>query len=223
MTYRVLIVEDDPQVATINRHFTERVSDFTVVAEVRSTERVVAAVDRHRPDLILLDVYFPAASGLQVLRQIRQGGPPVDVIFITAAQDPVTIQEALRLGAVDYLIKPFLFERFQQALLTFCRRREQLGGKPAMGQGDVDAALAPLPPSRLPLPKGLSALTLQKVVACLQGAPESLTAEAIAGRVQVSRVTAWRYLDYLAGQGRVGVEVTHGGTGRPLQKYYLVD
>lgn len=223
MTYRVLIVEDDPQVAAINRHFTQRVGGFEVVGEVRSTAGVVAAAERHRPDLILLDIYFPAASGLQVLRQIRQAGPPVDVIFITAAQDPATIQEALRLGAVDYLIKPFLFERFQQALLTFCRRREQLGGKPAMAQGDVDAALAAVPQVRLPLPKGLSALTLQKVVACLQGAGEPLTAEAIATRVQVSRVTAWRYLDYLAGQGRVGVQVTHGGAGRPLQKYYLTD
>ena len=69
----------------------------------------------HQVDLILLDVYMGKETGLDMLVELRKADDPVDVIVITAANDKESVQTALRYGAVDYLIKPFSFERFQDA------------------------------------------------------------------------------------------------------------
>ena len=66
-------------------------------------------------DLLLLDLYMPEMSGVELLAELRRKGCNADAVFITAANDAPHIQDALRLGAVDYLIKPFRYERFEEA------------------------------------------------------------------------------------------------------------
>jgi len=101
---RVLIVEDDPMVAQVNRQFVEAVPGFAPVGTAGTASEALRLTEDEKPDLVLLDVYLPDKSGVTVLREIRQNGLPADVILITAAQDVETIQNAFRYGAIDYII-----------------------------------------------------------------------------------------------------------------------
>ena len=111
MTRTVLIVEDEPLAAETLRDYVERERDFEVVGEARSGPDAVEALARLEPDVLLLDVELPGASGVEVL--LRSDHDPA-VIFTTAYdQHAVT---AFELGAFDYLVKPFGRERFAEAL-----------------------------------------------------------------------------------------------------------
>lgn len=103
----VLVVDDDFMVAEIHRRFVDRVDGFRAVGVARTGAEAMASADALRPDLILLDVYLPDMTGLEVLKRLRADGNLVGVIMITAARELDTVRGALDGGAADYLIKPF--------------------------------------------------------------------------------------------------------------------
>lgn len=223
-TLRVLIVEDDPVVGDINREFTERVEGFQVVGFARTVAAAVEAVQRLRPDLVLLDIYMPDGDGIDVLREIRHQGVDVDVIPITAARNSQVVRELMRHGAVGYIVKPFKFERFAAALQAYRRWRASLEGDSTMSQAEVDRLRRVLAiPVQDDLPKGLDHLTLEAITELLQRRGEYLTAEEVAEQVGASRVTARRYLEYLAEIGQAEVKLTYGAVGRPVRRYQLLD
>ena len=116
-TIRTLIVEDDYRIADIHRGFLERLPSFSVAGVAHNAHDALTHVARERPDLVLLDVYLPDRSGLEVLRELHATGrPPVDVIAITAANDVDTLRSALQGGVVHYLVKPFQFNAFREKL-----------------------------------------------------------------------------------------------------------
>ncbi|HEY6016016.1 MAG TPA: response regulator, partial [Gaiellaceae bacterium] len=111
MTIRALIVDDDPMTASIHRSYVERVPGFEVAGEAHSGRAALEAVRELRPDLVLLDIYLPDISGLEVLRRLREpDAPHVDVIAVTAAKDVGTLRTAIHGGVIHYLVKPFFFD-----------------------------------------------------------------------------------------------------------------
>src|SRR5699024_3995532 len=105
----VLIVEDDPMVTKFNRVFLEIESGFTFAGEVNDTSTSCTFLDTNYVDRILVDNYMANKNGLDKLVELRNLDMTGDVIVITAANDYPSIQRALHYGAVDYLIKPFIF------------------------------------------------------------------------------------------------------------------
>jgi len=84
---RTLVVDDDFRVADLHCAYVGRVAGFSVVGRAHTGEQALQSVDRLRPDLVLLDIYLPDISGLEVLGRLREDDhPPVDVISITAAR-----------------------------------------------------------------------------------------------------------------------------------------
>ena len=128
MLYRVVIVEDDPMVSLLDRTFTEKDTRFRVVQTFQDGQAALDWLAQNPADLVVLDVYMPIFTGLELLQALRRRDIPVDAIMVTAANDTATVDQLLKLGVVDYLVKPFTFERFQQALDTFCRHREAVAG-----------------------------------------------------------------------------------------------
>lgn len=221
---RVLVVEDDPVVGDINRVFVERVDGFKVVGIARCVDEAVEAVKRLRPDLVLLDIYMPGGDGLQVIKQIRRTEVDVDVIPITAARSSSVVRELMRNGAVGYVVKPFKFERFAAALNAYRRWRASLDGESTLTQAEVDRLRRLLSvPHQDDLPKGLDSLTLKAITDLLEQRRDFLTAEEVAEQVGASRVTARRYLEYLAEVGQVEVKLTYGTVGRPVRRYQFLD
>ena len=82
----VLIVDDDFMVAKVHAGFVSALEGFEVVGTASSGAEALAEIARLQPDLVLLDVYLPDMTGLEVLRRLRAGGSPVEVIVISAAR-----------------------------------------------------------------------------------------------------------------------------------------
>ena len=110
-------------ITRLNRRYIEQDSRFAVVQTFSAAHPALFWLRRNPIDLIILDVYMPQMSGTELLLQLRAEGVDADVIMVTSANDAKTVNDAVRLGAVDYLVKPFAYERFRQALDVFCRRR----------------------------------------------------------------------------------------------------
>jgi two-component system CitB family response regulator len=221
---RALVVDDDFRVADLHSAYVERVAGFEVAGRAHTGAAAVEAVDQLRPDLVLLDIYLPDMSGLEVLQKLREEDhPPVDVICITAARDLQSLRAAIRGGVVHYLIKPFLFATFEEKLLSYAAAHARMTRIGQAEQGDVDRIFSALRTARNePLPKGLSDSTLDLVVQALSHSDSGLAATAVADAAGVSRVTARRYLDHLCQLGKAELTMRYGGPGRPEHRYRLL-
>lgn len=106
MLKRILAVDDDPQVLSLLKEFLSQRYETTVSSHPQQT---LDLIKRHRPDLIILDVDMPQMNGFELLEQIRAlpQSTQTPVLFLTAGIDVERMQDALRLGANDYLTKPF--------------------------------------------------------------------------------------------------------------------
>lgn len=219
---KVLVVDDDPMVLHVNRFFVEEVEGFKVVGTARTGGDAVEAARKLQPDLILLDIYMPDKDGLTALRELRGQGIPSDVILVSAAADPATVEEALRSGAHDYVIKPFRPERLKAALESYRGVKRKFQRTVRLSQDDLDRLIRnPAVQTGEEAPKGLNDLTLQQIVTHLGQQAESQTASEIGDALGIARVTARRYLDHLVKVGQVKLEMQYGGVGRPLNKYQL--
>jgi response regulator of citrate/malate metabolism len=170
-------------------------------------------------------------DGVSVLRELRareeaaRGEPgrgarqPVDALFITAARDAHIIRDALRAGALHYLIKPFHRTSLQEQLRHVAAVRSRLDRLGEASQEDVDQIFGTRPPGSRGLPKGLAAHTAELVERTLRGHTEGLSASECAAAGELSRVSARRYLEYFTETGRAEVSLRYGGTGRPERRY----
>jgi two-component system CitB family response regulator len=221
---RTLVVDDDYRVADLHCDYVERVAGFQVAGRVHTGAEAIDAVDELRPDLVLLDIYLPDMSGLEVLQQLREDDhPPVDVISITAAREVESLRAAMRGGVVHYLIKPFLFAIFEEKLRSYAAAHDRMTRIGHAEQGDVDRIFGALRTARNePLPKGLSDATLDLIVQALSRSDSGLAAASVADAAGVSRVTARRYLDHLSQLGKVELTMRYGGPGRPEHRYRLM-
>ena len=219
--YTVVIVEDDPMITELNRRYAEKDGRFTVAQTFSQPRRALDWLRHNAADLVILDFYMPQVNGLEFLRAVRAAGVESDVIMITAANDAATVEALTRLGVVDYLVKPFAYERFCRALDAFCRRRSAMRG--SLDQNALDNLLHAAPPSPAALTKGMQAQTQEKVLACMRDDPaHAYTCEEIAAASGLSVVTVRRYMGYLAQQGQVTGDMNYGTGGRPCLVYRLV-
>ena len=220
---RTLVVDDDYRVADLHCTYVSRVAGFGVVGRAHTGADALKEVDRTRPDLVLLDLYLPDMSGLDVLQGLREGGhPSLDVIAITAARDVNSLKIAMRGGVVHYLIKPFRFAAFEEKLTSYAAAQARLARLAEADQREVDRIFAALRTSRSEqLPKGLADATLGLVIQALGRSGSGLTAAAVAEATGLSRVTSRRYLDYLCRLSMAEVRMRYGGPGRPEHRYQL--
>jgi response regulator of citrate/malate metabolism len=216
---RVLVVDDDFMVARIHQGFVQKVPGFTVAGTAHTGAAALEAVEQLRPDLVLLDIYLPDISGLEILRRLRQESSAVDVIAITAAQDAETVRAALRGGVMHYIIKPFTFDTLRERLERYTEAVSRLTGAPAAVQADVDRFFGGTPDGEAALPKGLAGRTADLIIAVLRESTGDLSAAECAERAGLSRVSTRRYLEHLVRLGRAEVRLRYGGAGRPEHRY----
>lgn len=235
---KILLIEDDPMVREVNRMFIEKVDGFWVVGSAGNGADGLRLIEEMRPDLVFLDVFMPASDGIETIRRIRASGIPVDVIAVTAAKDPVTVETMLRSGVFDYIIKPFTAERVRESLERFRTVRKSIVNRDSFEQEEVDGLLrirgkaaspsageSPDDAVALPvetLPKGLHAVTMKQILHYLAAGQEH-SSEEVADAVGIARVTARRYLDFLEKGGIVRLVVNYGSVGRPVNRYTLIN
>ncbi|WP_088007177.1 response regulator [Indiicoccus explosivorum] len=224
---KVLIVEDDPMVAQLNKNYLEQIDGFTVSGRAANTDEAVAHMARTKIDLMLLDVYLPGLNGIDFLTRIREQNQDIDVILITATSDNQQIQQSLRLGVIDYLVKPFEFGRFEEALTQYKQYHNRLRGTDKINQHEIDRLFRKSSSrsekilNTRELPKGLTKNTLAIINdVILSKAPDSFSTSEIADAAQISKVSIRKYLKFLSEIGYLEETLIYG-VGRPIYQYNL--
>jgi two-component system CitB family response regulator len=223
----VLIVEDDVRIIDINRRFLDKLEGFHVIATATNGEQAKEMLACTRPNLVLLDVYLPDMLGTELVWHIRQHYRDVDIIMITAAKEIEMVQEALRGGVYDYIVKPLVFERFRERLESYREHFFRTSKAGTVDQDEIDRILSRRLHSNKPreaaMPKGIDSLTLEKVMEAIRQADDSgLSAEEVGNVIGTSRTTARRYLEYLVTEGKARAQLVYGSVGRPERKYRLL-
>ena len=125
---RLLVVEDEPNILEL-LSASLRYAGFDVVTAAAGTEAVQAA-QRHRPDLIVLDVMLPDMDGFDVIRRLRGGGARIPVVFLTARDATEDKTRGLTLGGDNYVTKPFSLEEVIARIRAVLRRTRGDGVEP---------------------------------------------------------------------------------------------
>ncbi|WP_399424858.1 response regulator [Vibrio campbellii] len=221
---RVMIIEDDIAIAELHHKYLSQLSGLEVVGIATTRMEAEMQLEVLKPDLLLMDVYLPDGTGLEILNTLRANNQTCDVILITAARDVDTLQQAMRGGVVDYLLKPVMFPRLEAALQKYISQRQQLDVAESLDQNLVDKMLqssvsAENTPQRLP--KGIDGVTLDKIRG-LFGGEVMFTADEAGEKIGASRTTARRYLEYLISSGELEADLNYGTVGRPERCYKKV-
>lgn len=225
--YNVVIVEDDPMVLMINEQYVQKNKDFTVIATFKNGKEFLEYIDEHKSikiDLVILDVFMPYLNGIETLKIIREKKYNLEVIMVTAANDTQTLEETIHLGVVDYLIKPFAFERFQVALQKFSLKVEVLKGNKTVDQNNIDSIISNSScMSQKEFPKGIQEKTLETIKNFLQENPSWHRGDIIGEKVNLSSVTIRHYMNYLIEQNQVVESINYETGGRPSILYKSVN
>ncbi|HFD2030304.1 TPA: response regulator [Clostridium perfringens] len=221
MEKKILIVEDDPMVALINKRFLENMGFKNILGPVQTEEEIIKVLDKENIDLILLDVYLPKKNGIDILKSLRYKKYLTDVIMITAANSVEEVKRAFAYGVTDYLVKPFEFERFEEAINKYKQKNNLLNKREALSQQEIDVISKSLE-EKIELPKGLNQKTLDRIMEFLkENQGKVWTLREIAYELKISNVTIKKYMDYLEDVKKVNVTLTSGNVGRPEYKYTL--
>ena len=223
----VLVVDDDAMVAELNRSFIGQVPGFHCVGTASTLQQAREFLfNSDTPiDLMLLDIYMQQENGLDLLPELRQAQSAVEVIIISSAADAENIKTSLHYGVVDYLIKPFQFPRFEEALIGWRQKKSLMDNQHHYQQADLDLLLHGSPATQHDnkrLPKGLTPQTLRTLCQWIDAHPgQEFSTDELAAEVNISRVSCRKYLIWLAQINILFTSIHYGATGRPVYRYRL--
>ena len=225
--YKVLIVEDDPMVAMINEQYVCRNKNFCVQKTCRNGQEALeyleSATGENLIDLVIMDVFMPYMNGVETLKKIREKKLDCEVIMVTAANDPATLEETMHLGVIDFLIKPFAYERFQVALEKFISNAEAFrDANQVIDQSYVDNLISnggAIRTGEKELPKGFQKKTLDLILDYLKEKKGWVSGDQISEDVGLSCVTVRHYMSYLMEKNEVAGEINYETGGRPSMLY----
>jgi response regulator of citrate/malate metabolism len=221
----VVIVEDDPMVAQVNKEYLEKSAECHIDGIFSTGKDALDYIQKTPPDLLILDVYMPTMTGLELLHKIRSLNIKSEVIMVTASMETTVVNDALKLGIIDYLIKPFTFERFQEAINKYLNKVRILNNTATIDQQVVDKLFqnnnANARNSTV-LSKGLNNVTMKLILRQLQmDKTKKQTCESLSQVCNLSKVTIRRYLNYLIDTGALQSTIDYETGGRPKTLYFL--
>lgn len=219
----VLIIEDDLMLAEIHKQFVDQVEGYKVTDVANDGEQALELLRKNKYDLMILDVYMPIIDGFKLLEIIRNENIVVDTILVTAAKRSDQVDFALRLGAIDYLVKPFEFNRLKTSLELYKKRKNLMKTKDTVHQNDIDIILERNRKIEVELPKGLNKHTLSRIERFISSHKgEVLKSDFIASELDLSKVSIRKYLEHLSDLGFIEIITEYGTRGRPSYQYRIL-
>lgn len=219
---KVAMAEDDFRVAAIHEQFLLTIEGVKIAGKALNGKETLSLLDNNKIDLLLLDIYMPDTLGTDLLKIIREKYPSVDVIMITAAVEKDIVEQSLRNGVYDYIIKPVSIERFKKTIMSYKKQHHIFKNHREINQVIIDELTGyskGWTNLNQAIPKGIDPLTLKKVTQIMRMSNNGISAEELGCKLGASRTTARRYLEYLISTGDVRAELEYGLVGRPERKY----
>lgn len=224
----VLIIEDDPMVSFIHQKYLEKITGFHPIYLAETIEMGLEQTRKNQPKLVLLDLHLKDGNGLSYLTSIRKERIDVEVILITAANELDSVKQSMHLGVLDYLIKPFSFERFAKSIQLYQEKQAQLSKTVSdLSQETIDSLFKqpriqePIKLEELPLEKGLTQSTLHLLMEKIKQLPPQFTVQELSEISQLSHVSVRKYLLFLENADILTSESVYLKVGRPYQLYRM--
>ncbi|WP_080875425.1 response regulator [Oceanobacillus timonensis] len=222
---QILIVEDDYRIAEIHSGFIEHLDDVNLVGKALNGKEAIAFANKYTIDLVILDLYIPDISGLEILEELRKIQSDMDAIIISAASEKNMIQRTVRRGVFDYMIKPIKQERLIESMKRYQLFNERFNNEETISQHFLDNHFGlkrHIEVEEQRTPKGIDPLTLNKIKKMIDQTEDGVAAEKMGENIGVSRTTARRYLEYLTSLGEIKADLAYGAVGRPERRYYRI-
>ncbi|GAF14724.1 two-component response regulator [Bacillus sp. JCM 19045] len=220
-----MMIEDEEEIAHFHAIFLKKIPGFSLVASARTFDEGLSQLAQYKPDLLLLDVYIGEQSGLDILKQLRMDERNIDVILITSANDSYTVQTGYRFGVVDYLVKPFTFARFKEAMERY-RSMSDEAQPDLLLQNEIDTFLQRnekiRSKERIELPKGITKVTAIRILQALELTSTSwrTTAE-LEEQTSISHVSLRKYMRFFEEELFIQKDLVYLSHGRPFHQYKI--
>lgn len=219
-TIKAVVVDDDFMIAKLHADVIKNIDEYQLGGIAYNFEQTLKLFNNCEPDLILLDIFLPDHSGIELLHYLRSKNYQCDIILITAAKDMHFVEASFRLGIFDYLIKPFDLQQLENSLKKYKEYKMSLKKNKKLNSQILEDIKQMRMPKKMILTtkKGIDERTLQKINNSLN-TTQYKTAEEVAKQVGVSRSTARNYLSHLVEAQKVEEYLNYGTVGRP-KKFY---
>ena len=207
-------------VAMIHKEYFKKKDLANDLNHVSTLGEAKTFLEKFDADLVVLDNYLTDGQGVEYLPELK--GYPI--IMITAANDIQTVEAALTNGVVDYLVKPFTYERFSQAV-DKAQEYVSLLSKEKINQDLIDDYLnsGRVEEEEDSLPKGLSRITLKKVLENIKEQERGFTTQQVADDLDISRITIRKYLNHLVNINVLSEDAEYYTSGRPVSVFTIED
>lgn len=213
---KAIIVEDDPMVAQINKQYLTEFRDIEVQGLFGNGSDAISFLMENTVDLIILDITMPVLDGLEFAKTIRENRINSDIIVVTAANDIEHLDEMLRYGVIDYLVKPFNRDRFNKAINKFLKKSNLFSRHNVLQQEEIDLIFSAKMSNHKEYEKGIQVATLEKIKNYIENAKmTSFSCDILAVELNLSKVTIRRYLNYLVEDDYLINTVDYETGGRP--------
>ncbi len=222
---KVVIAEDDFRIAQVQEQFLQKLTGVKLVGKALNAKETMELLRDNEVDLLLLDIYMPDKLGTDILSEIRESYPTIDIIMVTAATERTMLEKAVRYGVSNYLLKPVTMEKFVETIEGYKRKKKLLGNSDEVDQTLIDRFFGIANQSTISqqdLPTGVDRHTLKKVKDVVEEL-RGVSIDEMGEKMGVSRTTARRYLEYLVSINVCTAKHEYGIVGRPQRKYYFIE
>lgn len=224
---KTIIIEDDPMVSFIHSQYLGRIDDILIIAKFANAAEAWDYLKKYSVDLIILDVYMPEMTGLELLHKLRTEGIQTDVIMVTADSALPDIKVAMNLGVLDYLVKPFEYERLCSAIEKFRIKHQTDFPENNLSQDEIDRLLngTAVTEERRgnASEKGIQKSTLDTLLECLgRNNEEAVSCDTLSEQSSLSKVTVRRYMNYLIENDKAESVIDYQTGGRPRIRYRIL-
>ncbi|MCH4176590.1 MAG: response regulator [Streptococcaceae bacterium] len=222
---KLLIVEDDPMVLYINKNYLNKIAVFNEILEADSFNIALEHLTNHHFDLVLIDIHLKQGNGLDLAKAIRAKKIETEIIMVTASNNRKDIQEMLKIGILDYLVKPFNFKRLEKSILAFVKKKNILEQAEKISQTEIDTLIGLNSNHNLSnekeLEKGLTKETANRMLKLIQNAPTIFTVNDIQAQTKLSHVSIRKYFKFFEKEGWLIAQTEYGSIGRPIIYYSI--